>query len=84
MKERLNWREACEVLGCSKSTLYRLVANGQLRAFGVGSRGRWYSRTECERFVLDRCKSVGGRWPLWRAARELDTYPLAAYGKSIT
>lgn len=54
MKERLNWREACEVLGCSKSTLYRLVANGQLRAFGVGSRGRWYSRTECERFVLDR------------------------------
>ncbi len=68
MKERLNWREACEVLGCSKSTLYRLVANGQLRAFGVGSRGRWYSRTECERFVLDRCKSVGGRWPLWRAA----------------
>ena len=58
MQERLNWREACEVLGCSKSTLYRLVANGQLRAFGVGSRGRWYSRTECERFVLDR--SVGG------------------------
>ena len=55
MKERLNWCEACEVLGCSKSTLYRLVANGQLRAFGVGSRGRWYSRTECERFVLDRC-----------------------------
>lgn len=54
MKERLNWREACEVLGCSKSTLYRLVANGQLRAFGVGSRGRWYSRTECERFVLER------------------------------
>lgn len=53
MKERLNWREACEVLGCSKSTLYRLVANGQLRAFGVGSRGRWYSRTECERFVLE-------------------------------
>lgn len=54
MKERLNWREACEVLGCSKSTLYRLVANGQLRAFGVGSRGRWYSRTECERFMLER------------------------------
>ena len=80
MKERLNWREACEVLGCSKSTLYRLVANGQLRAFGVGSRGRWYSRTECERFVLDRCKSVGGP----QAARVLDTYPLAAYGKFIT
>ena len=34
MKERLNWREACEVLGCSKSTLYRLVANGQLQERG--------------------------------------------------
>ncbi len=54
MKERLNWREACEVLGCSKSTLYRLVANGQLRAFGVGSRGRWYSRTECELLLLSK------------------------------
>ncbi|WP_308598390.1 helix-turn-helix domain-containing protein [uncultured Desulfovibrio sp.] len=59
MKERLNWREACEVLGCSKSTLYRLVANGQLRAFGVGSRGRWYSRTECQHFVLEHCLVAG-------------------------
>lgn len=58
MKERLNWREACEVLGCSKSTLYRLVANGQLRAFGVGSRGRWYSRRECEELLS--VKKIGG------------------------
>ncbi len=47
LHDRLNWQQACEVLGCSKSMLYKLVESGNLKAYGVGKRCRWYSRTEC-------------------------------------
>lgn len=46
-KSRLNWKEACEILGCKKSMLYRLVEKGTLSAYGVGRRNRWYKRAEC-------------------------------------
>ena len=52
--DRLNWRQACALLGCSKSTLYRLVSRGMLRACGVCSRNRWYSRQECEALLEGR------------------------------
>ncbi len=47
LRDRLNWQQACTVLGCSKSTLYRLVEEEILQAYGVGKRSRWYSRVEC-------------------------------------
>lgn len=61
MKERLNWREACEVLGCSKSTLYRLTIQGKINAYGVGRRNRWYLRRECERLVASPCQDINGK-----------------------
>ncbi len=51
LHDRLNWQQACEVLGCSKSTLYRLVDKGVLQAYGAGSRCRWYSRKECFQYL---------------------------------
>lgn len=52
--DRLNWRQACALLGCSKSTLYRLVSRGMLRACGVCARNRWYSRRDCEDLLAGR------------------------------
>lgn len=55
-KERLNWREACDFLGCSKSTLYRTVYEGRLRAYGIAARNRFFMRSDCEE-LLKRTKT---------------------------
>ena len=59
--DRLNWRQACDLLGCSKSTLYRLVARGVLRASGVTTRHRWFSRRECLALLASSPPPEGGR-----------------------
>lgn len=33
---RLNWRQACAVLGCSRSHFYNLVNTGRLPAMRIG------------------------------------------------
>ena len=48
LSDRLNWEQACEVLGCSKAHLYRLVRSGRLRTYGAGKRNRWFLRRDCE------------------------------------
>ena len=58
LSDRLNWRQACTVHGCEKSTLYRLVKSEDIIAYGAGDRCRWYSKEEClnhlnEKRVLD-------------------------------
>lgn len=46
LSDRLNWEQACRVLGISKSTLFRLTRKGELTAYGVyGS--RFWLRSEC-------------------------------------
>lgn len=51
LSERLNWKQACEVLGCGKSTLYRLVREGKILSYGVGKRGLWFRRNDCEKIL---------------------------------
>lgn len=51
LSDRLNWQQACEILGCSKSLLYRLVKEGNIPMYGVGKRFRWFSRTDCENLL---------------------------------
>lgn len=51
LTDRLNWEQACEVLGCSKAQLYRLVRAGKLRVYGTGKRYRWFLRTDCENLI---------------------------------
>ncbi len=58
LRDRLNWQQACTVLGCSKSTLYRLVAEGFIKTYGVGNRNRWYSRGECLAYIEKKYSEV--------------------------
>lgn len=46
LSERLNWQQACEVLGCSKAHLYRMVRSGKLNMYGAGKRYRWFLKRE--------------------------------------
>ncbi len=56
--KKLNCREACIVLGCSRSQFYRLVNSGRLRAFRPKGckRGLWVLEEEC----LAMIKMVSG------------------------
>ncbi|HEX3827823.1 MAG TPA: helix-turn-helix domain-containing protein [Sporichthyaceae bacterium] len=69
--ELLDGLAACEVLGCSPSTLRRLVAAGELHGQVVGPRTRcWYTRAGLEDYL-----ARGGRRPRSHdlpAPRELD------------
>ena len=51
LSDRLNWQQACEILGCSKSLLYRLVKEGNIPMYGVGKRFRCFSRADCEKLL---------------------------------
>ena len=51
LPERLNWKQACELLGCKKDTFYRLIREDRLKAYGVGKRCRWVMRSDCEAFL---------------------------------
>lgn len=53
LHDRLNWQQACTLLGCKKTTLYVLVHAGVLTAYGVGKRCRWYSRAECQAYLRE-------------------------------
>lgn len=52
---RLNWRQACEILGCGKTRFYALIRKGMLPAYRVtgGKRGLWVYESECQGLV--RC-----------------------------
>ena len=43
----MNWRQACVFLRCSKSTFYRLVQEGKIRMYGVGTRYRYVLKSDC-------------------------------------
>lgn len=50
---KLNWRQACQLLGCSRSHLYRLVNSGSLPAWRPGGkRGMWVWEADCLALVL--------------------------------
>lgn len=35
LSDRLNWQQACEILGCSKAQLYRLVKEKKIPVYGT-------------------------------------------------
>lgn len=51
LADRLNWQQACEILGCSKAQLYRLVKAKKIPVYGTGKRYRWYLRTDLKLFL---------------------------------
>jgi excisionase family DNA binding protein len=52
--EKLNWQEACKVLGCSKAHFYRLVNSGELPSerFGL-ARGVRVKKADCQRYLKE-------------------------------
>lgn len=46
-ERRLNWKQACEILGCGKTCFYQMVKSGKLRAFSVGKRNLWVYEDDC-------------------------------------
>jgi excisionase family DNA binding protein len=50
--------EACEYLACSRQTLYRAIARGELDAYYLGTR-RYITKESMDRLINE---SVG-RWP---------------------
>ena len=50
---RMNWRQACVFLRCSKSTFYRLVQEGKIRMYGAGTRYRWVRKEDLDAALLD-------------------------------
>ncbi|MDR0477670.1 MAG: helix-turn-helix domain-containing protein [Desulfobulbaceae bacterium] len=52
--ERLNWQQACKLLGCSKGHFYRLVNSGELPAERYGkTKGVTVRRADCERYLRE-------------------------------
>lgn len=50
---RLNWRQACECLGCRKTCFYGLIRKGKLTAYGVSGskRGLWVYEKDCQELL---------------------------------
>ena len=38
LSDRLNWQQACEIVGCSQAPLYRLVTEKKIPVAGTGKR----------------------------------------------
>lgn len=58
---RLNWQQACRLLGCSRAHFYRLVNSGELPAVRYGRvRGIFVERSDCERYMKEWQERMGG------------------------
>lgn len=52
--------KAAELLDCSKSHIYTLIKQGDLRCFTIGKRGKRIPSAEVERFQRDRLSIATG------------------------
>lgn len=50
---KLNWKQACAVLGCKKSRFYELVKKGEITAYrvGDGKQGMWVLESDCRALI---------------------------------
>ena len=56
LRDRINWEQACCVLGVKKSTLFRWVNDGLITAYGAGERNRFFLRSECEALLARKAQ----------------------------
>lgn len=59
---KLNWRQACALIGCGRSKFYELINSGKLRAFrpeGV-LRGVWVWEEDCRKLVKPLAPKTSG------------------------
>lgn len=58
-EKKLNWREACAVLGCKKSHFYNLINSGRIPCQRYGDlRGVWVYKKDCLNFLRLRMESA--------------------------
>lgn len=49
---KLNWEQACKILGCKKSHFYNLVASGQIPGYRYGAvKGIWVFERDCQIYL---------------------------------
>lgn len=55
VEERLSYRpeEAAKIIGCSRDTIFKLLASGQLKGWKIGA-ARFISADEIRRFIRER------------------------------
>lgn len=58
--KKLNWQQACQILGCSRSYFYALVADGRLAGYRVGQRGLWVYESDCRKLLRRARRKRGG------------------------
>ena len=51
LADRMNWQQAADYLGCSKSHLYRLTSQGKIRAYGDKKRCRFWLKSELKEYM---------------------------------
>lgn len=51
--KKLNWRQACEILGCGKRQFYSLIRTGRLPGFRVvgSKRGLWVWEDDVRKMI---------------------------------
>ncbi|MFQ9491178.1 MAG: helix-turn-helix domain-containing protein [Bilophila wadsworthia] len=64
LSDRLNWQQACEILGCSKTHLYRLVRAGKVPIYGIGKRYRWFLGRIAKSCFMGTIPLAGNEYPL--------------------
>ncbi len=52
--KKLNWRQACELLGCGRNRFYALIREGYLPAYRL-----WVYEKDC----MELTKRIGGLQP---------------------
>ena len=55
-EKKLNWREACALLGCKKSHFYNLVNSGKIPAIRTGEiKGVRVLESDCMEYMRSQC-----------------------------
>ena len=61
---KLNWRQACAILGCGRSHFYEMVNSGTLPAYRIGGkRGLWVWEADCLALVTPLVGEGNGETP---------------------
>ncbi len=52
LADRLNWQQACTVLGCKKTQLYKITKLGFIKSYGASNRNRFWLKSELQSYAL--------------------------------
>jgi excisionase family DNA binding protein len=49
---KLDWNQACELLGCGKTKFYEFINNGDLPAYRAGIKGLWVWEADVRALIV--------------------------------